>query len=141
MELTNVPLFGIMRRRMAWLNQRQEVLARNIANADTPEFRARDLKAFDAKKEIRERRENFNVNVTQTNNLHIKGRNAGASKSFKEAPVRSPYETAPAGNSVILEEQMIKVNENGVNHQLVSGLYRKHLRMFRQVTRGGGSGG
>lgn len=139
MELTDLPMFGIMRRKMAWLNQRQEVLARNIANADTPDYGARDLKKFDARREIEQRpRTKFSVNVAQTSDRHIEGRRTSAAGDFKEAPERRPYETAPAGNAVVLEEQMIKVSESTINHQLVSQLYKKHLQMFRKVAGGGG---
>ena len=47
MELTDLPMFGLLRNRMNWLGQRQEVLAQNVANADTPNYSSRDLKAFD----------------------------------------------------------------------------------------------
>ena len=138
MELTNLPMFGIMRRRISWLNQRQEVLAQNIANADTPEFPAHDLKAFDGRREIRQQ-PNFRVDVSLTSPTHLKGRKSSGAGMFKEGESRWPYETAPAGNSVILEEQMVKLNETTVNHQLVTQLYRKHLAMIKMVAgRGGG---
>ena len=139
MELTNLPMFGIMRGKMSWLNQRQEVLARNIANSDTPDYGARDLQKFDARRVVERRPRNFSVNIAQTNEVHIRGRKSAGAGDFKEAPERTPYETAPAGNAVILEEQMIKVSETAINHQLVSQLYKKHLRMFRTVARGGGA--
>ncbi len=49
MELDKIALFGLVKKRLAWLAQRQEVLAKNIANADTPGYKPRDLKAFDFK--------------------------------------------------------------------------------------------
>src|SRR5712692_11335138 len=45
MDLGNIPLFKAMMSRMAWLTERQQVLAQNVANADTPNFKPRDLKA------------------------------------------------------------------------------------------------
>ena len=49
------------------------------------------------------------------------------SGSFAERVDRDPYETAPAGNAVVLEEQMAKLNHTAVSHRLASELYRKHL--------------
>ena len=43
MSLNQLPLFGLLRDNMQWLGQRQAVLAENVANADTPGYRARDL--------------------------------------------------------------------------------------------------
>ncbi len=47
MDLNKVSLFGMMKQRLAWLGQRQEVLAQNIANADTPGYR-RKLISFES---------------------------------------------------------------------------------------------
>src|SRR3954467_2830162 len=47
MNLPDVPLFSMLRERMSWLNQRQDLLSQNVANADTPRYVARDLKALD----------------------------------------------------------------------------------------------
>ena len=139
MELTNLPVFGLIRQRMNWLNQRQEVIAQNVANADTPDYLAQDLKAFDFKNVIRQNRpktQRVGINITKPTHIHAsRGQN---SSSFREIDVRSPYETAPAGNQVILEEQMIKMNETVTNHNLITQIYRKQLAMFRTVTRRGG---
>lgn len=138
MELTNVPMFGIIRQRMTYLNQRQEVLAQNIANADTPEYRAQDLKAFKVDGRSPGTANAFRVNMSVTDPQHIAGQRSG-SGDFKQTDVRRPYETSPDGNAVVLEEQMVKMNENGIDHRLVTELYRKHLRMFQTVTRRGGA--
>jgi len=44
MELRDLPLLTMLRERMTWLNQRQDTLSQNVANADTPRYVARDLK-------------------------------------------------------------------------------------------------
>ena len=41
----NFNIFAVLSKRMDWLSQRQKVLADNIANADTPNFQPRDLRA------------------------------------------------------------------------------------------------
>ena len=139
MELTNLPVFGLIRQRMNWLNQRQEVIAQNVANADTPDYPSRDLKAFDFQNVIRQNRpKTQRVAVNLTKPTHIPGSQGQNSSPFKEIDARRPYETAPDGNQVVLEEQMIKMNETVTNHNLITQIYRKHLAMFRTVTRRGG---
>ena len=39
MNLQEIPLFALVRKRMAWLTERQLVLAQNVANADTPKYK------------------------------------------------------------------------------------------------------
>lgn len=128
MDLANSPMFGILRRRMAWLTQRQDVLARNIANADTPEFRPSDLKKMDLGAAVGEKSK-FAVDVQITNERHIVKNSRH--REFEEKEQRKSFETAPAGNSVILEEQLGKLNETQVNHSLITELYKKHLSMLR----------
>ena len=138
MELTNLPMFGLIRERVNWLSQRHEVISQNVANADTPVYRARDLKAFDFKDVIRQNRpKSQRVTIALTKPNHIPGSRSENSNPFKETNVRRPYETSPDGNQVILEEQMVKMNETVTNHGLVTELYKKQLGMFRLAARGG----
>ena len=43
MAITDLPMFSMLRTQMQWHQERQRVLAENVANADTPNFRPRDL--------------------------------------------------------------------------------------------------
>ena len=139
MDITNLPMFGLIKERMSWVGQRQQVIAQNIANADTPNYRARDIKEFDFKKSLREHApKNANgggISMRVTHPMHMSG-GGGASSSVASSAARKPYETAPDGNSVILEEQMVKMNEAAVQHSTMVGLYRKHLSMIKSVVRG-----
>ena len=132
-------MFGLIKERMNWVGQRQQVIAQNIANADTPEYRARDIKKFDFQKTLREHTPNSRVgkgaSMRATHPMHLTGRVESIAGALSKAD-RKPYETAPDGNSVILEEQMVKMNEAAVQHSAMVGLYRKHLRMIKLVMRG-----
>ncbi len=117
-----------MKRKVAWLTQRQEVLSQNVANADTPGYRPNDLKAFDFKGILR--REPMQINMAVTADNQLPGRRRRL-RDFSEEQDCKPYETAPAGNSVILEEQMMKVSDSQVKHRLATELYKKQLSLFR----------
>ncbi len=139
MDITNLPMFGLIKERMNWVGQRQQVITQNIANADTPEYQARDIKKFDFKKTLREHTPNSRIgkggSMRTTHPMHLSGR----VESFASAASRvdrKPYETAPDGNSVVLEEQMVKMNEAAVQHSAMVGLYRKHLAMIKMMVRG-----
>src|SRR5712692_9281072 len=43
MPISEIPLFAMLRTRMQWHQERQRLLAENVANADTPKFKPRDL--------------------------------------------------------------------------------------------------
>ena len=128
MSFDNIMLFSAVKRRLNWLSQRQEVLAQNIANADTPKYRSRDLKGFNFKDIIR--REGMQLNIEVSDPSHLPGRRKRI-RDFLQFEERRPFETSPNGNSVIVEEQMAKINGSQINHKLTTNLYKKHLKMFR----------
>ncbi len=130
MEIGNLSLFSVFKKRMAWLSHRQEILAQNIANSDTPGYKARDIKAFKFEDLIR--RENAGLSMSATEKNHLRGRPKRV-RDFAETEDRKPFETSPNGNSVVLEEQMAKMNENSISHNLVSQLYKKHMGMIRMA--------
>ena len=130
MELEKLSLFSVAKKRLAWLSRRQEVIAQNIANADTPEYRARDLKPLKFRDLVRSR--NTGVGMKVTSASHLRGITKRTSE-FDEKEDRKPYETSPTGNSVILEEQMAKMNETTIGHRLTTELYKKHLSLFKMA--------
>jgi flagellar basal-body rod protein FlgB len=128
MDFSKITVLSAMKKRLAWLGQRQEVLAQNIANADTPGQKAKDLDAPDFKRLVG--RENRHITIRRTNKSHLTG-GFKAPRDFTEKETRKPYETAPAGNAIILEEQMMKLGKTSADHKLMTELYKKHLNMFR----------
>ena len=129
MDFNAIPLFQAVKKRLAWLGQRQEVVSQNIANADTPKYKAHDLKGYDFRDLVRRESTQVNMAVTQPNQL------SGQRKRIRDFSDSTPfaYETAPGGNNVVLEEQMAKLNESSIKHQLTTELYKKHLALFRMA--------
>lgn len=138
MDITNLPMFGMIKERMSWVGQRQKVIAQNIANADTPNYGAREIKDFDFQRTLRESAfkstSGKGISMRVTHPMHLSG-GGTAGGNLDSIATKKPYETAPDGNSVILEEQMVKMNEAAVQHSTMVGLYRKHLGMIKLVMR------
>ncbi len=130
MDLNKLSLFSMMKKRLSWLSQRQEVLAQNIANADTPDYKPVDLKPFKFGDLVR--RESMQVNMDVTSEGHLGGQRKRI-RDFDSEQAQKPFETAPAGNAVILEEQMAKVNENQINHRLTTEIYKRNLSMIKMA--------
>lgn len=127
MDLRNIGLFRLMTDKMAWHNQRQEVLSQNIANADTPGYQGRDVVGFDFKKQLRASSQLMPVSAKAG---HLSG-TLPEKGGFVDERNRGAYETAPDGNAVVLEEQMSKVGQNAMEYQAVTNLYRKQVGMLR----------
>jgi flagellar basal-body rod protein FlgB len=130
MDWSTVSPIGPIKQRLAWLGQRQQVLAGNIANADTPGYVPRDLKSPAFAHVVRRETQ---VHLAATNARHLAGTSPNQPQ-FAVAQQRDTAEVTPAGNAVDLEEQMAKVNETAVSHKLTTQLYRKYLGLIRIAT-------
>ena len=124
MAISDIPIFAMLRTRMHWHQERQRVLAENVANADTPNYRPNDLAE-----------PKFNLpapgsgplQLVRTDAGHIGG-STGASGFRSES---RPYQVRPAGNAVSLEDEMLKVAANQMDFQAVSALYTKGLGLIK----------
>lgn len=129
MELPDVSLMSMLRTRMSWLHQRQDVLAQNVANADTPRFVAHDLKPLDFKDGLHTPAFNNASNLRVTNTHHIAIRPEGATK-FDDVETHD-IEANPNGNSVSLEAEMIKVADTQAQFQAAANIYAKAMTMMK----------
>lgn len=129
-------LFAAVQKRMSWLAQRQEVLAQNIANADTPDYHPLDLKEGPFARLLAKRLSP--VQPAATNPGHITAATAQA-RPFGDEEQEEVYEITPSGNAVVLEEQLVKVQETQMDYQTMVNLYRKHLQMIRTALGRGGN--
>ncbi len=133
MDFSRLPLTQLMARKLAWLGQRSAVLAQNVANADTPDYKARDLKPLDFKSELNRAQgaPKSGSALSVSDVRHMQPNTGSGSRGFAQENEAQPFETTLSGNSVSLEQQMSKLGETQLEHQTVIELYRKHLAMFR----------
>src|SRR5690606_4245718 len=103
----------------------QEVLAQNIANADTPAYAAQDLKEPTFRALLSGASSRLVMAATAPG--HIGGTEAAKAKA-ENAP---DSERTTSGNTVVLEDQMMKVAKTTMDFQLATNLYRKHLSMIK----------
>ena len=127
MDISRLTLFGATSARLGWLSQRQGVLAQNIANADTPNYQPMDLKPLDFRARLRVTEQK--LRIARTDDQHINS--PKSVRRHRENEQREPYEMAPAGNSVVMEEQLMRMNQTAMDHELATNIYRKYLGMVR----------
>jgi len=136
MAITDIPILSMLRTRLQWAQARQRVLAENVANADTPNFRARDLAPpkFEAPAAATAATAGTAapltpVSLARTEDGHIAGIGQG------DSPFRSErsagYEVRPTGNAVNLEQEMMKVAANQMDYQAVAALYSRSLGLLK----------
>lgn len=137
MDLTRIPLFEALTKRMAWLNQRQTVLAQNVANADTPDYTAQDLREPNFSAILKGTGGQLTLATTEAGDLQPKQADGGFER------ISTGGERALNGNNVSLEEQMMEVSNTSASYALTVNLYQAQLGLIKTVlgTATGGSGG
>lgn len=131
MGVDDIPLFSALRGRLGWLAERQRVVAQNVANADTPGYAARDLaRPSDFAEALNGAR---GVELMRTSATHIPTSPGATSRFVIEQTPDS--ETTPDGNSVVVEEQMLRMAESRMEYDAAIGFYQKSLNMLRLAAR------
>ncbi|MPZ39198.1 MAG: flagellar basal body rod protein FlgB [Rhizobiales bacterium] len=125
MAISEIPLFTMLRTRMHWHQERQRVLAENVANADTPRFQPRDLAppSFD-----RGRMAGQELSLARTSPAHLAGASGGTRFQLDR---NGGFEARPSGNAVSLEDEMMKVATNQMDYQAATSLYARGLGMLK----------
>lgn len=103
--------------------QRQAVIARNMANADTPGYQPRDIETFQKAFEKSGRQ----VSMTATRAGHLNGTNGPQPwAEFEVAPSGDPN-----GNGVSVEEEMFKAVEVKRQHDRALTIYKSSMNILR----------
>lgn len=137
MAIGDLKLMDALRTKMQWHQARQRLLAENVANSDTPRYRAKDLKMPDLPAPIggadgtssgvsSARVASVSLAVTQSG--HSAG--TGSSHGFKTDSTPT-FEVTANGNAVDLEEQMTKSAENQLDYQTAASLYQQSMSLIR----------
>ena len=141
MAVSGIPILSMLRTRMQWHQERQRLLAENVANAETPRFRPSDL----APPKLDQPRSQGPAPVTlaRTSDAHLAGVGPGSAAQFATVtplPIgrttngkEAPFEVRPMGNGVTLEDQMLKVAANQMDYQAAAALYTRSLALIKMA--------
>ena len=115
---------ALAERRLHWLDRRQSVLAQNVANADTPGYRPRDLSPF--RRELDGQAARLALARTQAG--HGGGSTAAALGARTE---RNAAEVTPDGNAVSLDREAMRIAETDTAHAMAMAVHRSFMGLFR----------
>lgn len=139
MNLAEIPLFSMLRGRLGHLSERQRVVSQNVANSDTPGYTPSDVKPYSFEAQVKGVVLTPVQTTTQPGHMTAPGVRKGLGSQFKSVKTRDS-ETTLDGNSVVLEEEMMKMAEARMSYDAAIGFYQKSLGLLRMASRAPGRG-
>lgn len=131
--MSTPPLLNAVRAQMQHLAERQRVLAQNIANSETPGYKARDVEGQSFASLVEGVGGTPGVarpQVKITSGMAALGARQpiGASSLVFDKNIT---ETKPDGNNVTLEDQLLKLGNTQADFTALTGIYRKQLGLLK----------
>ncbi len=141
MDIGDIPIFAMLRSRLGYLSERQRVIAENVANASTPGYAPHELKPFNFQAQVQQAAQAgaSALTVTQPGHMQSKSAKTGAAAGVKAVKTQDS-ETTLDGNSVVLEEEMMKMTQARMDYDAAVGFYQKSLDILKLAVRRPGAG-
>ena len=138
MDLDKIPLMAVIKSRMGYTNQRQRLIAENVANANTPNYAPHDLKAFTFEAAMKSQSGPAMgltpVSTAVTNAGHLEGKQHAPTGPFK--PEDAPDSEARLdGNQVVLEDEMMKMTTSKLDYDAAVSFYQQSLGLLKMSIR------
>lgn len=132
MALDIFAMIDLHGRSLAVSNQRMELLAANLANADTPHYKARDLDFRTAMQEVAGAGGELSLAATRSG--HLGGNDGGARAT---AMYRNPDQPSLDGNTVDPQRENAAFAETAVRYQTSLTFLQSRLQGLRNAITGG----
>ncbi len=126
--MSGIYLFDLASMQARHLAVRQATIAGNVANANTPDYKARDVTPF---AQVLAR---AGYEMTQTASAHVDGAGAGAGTRVQEA--RDGWDVLETASAVTLEQELLKAGTVAREHSLNTGIVKAFDRMLKLAVKG-----
>ena len=118
---------GVHAQALGLRSKRMEVLARNIANADTPHFKAKDI---DFRSVLKQSREDA---LNSTHNLHMK---IAMEEDSSGEKYRVPFNASFDGDTVEMNVEQAKFGQVAADYQTTLNILENRVSGIRRALRG-----
>lgn len=123
-------LFNLASHKATWLTTRQSLISANIANANTPKYIARDLTPFS------KILDNTDLPLATTNPSHVDMPFSEQAASL-HTKASEAWDITHSGNSVSLEQEMLKLANIKDQYSLDLNIVRSFHRFWLAASKGG----
>lgn len=130
MAISMSSIFGVHESALAYQAKRAEVLAANMANADTPGFKARD---FDFKSVLKQIDAKSNTGLSTTHAKHI---GVNTTPSNLQLGYRVPHSATLDGNTVDSQAEQGRYAQNALDYQASVRFLNGKISSYLSALRG-----
>lgn len=127
-SITNDDVMQVARMALDGLSQRQQVISRNLANVDTPGYRAQSFKFEDALK--RAVRGESRINLVASHNTHMASTTSKAGFQVENRPGGS---LRADQNNVDIDVELVEMSATGIQYQAVTQSVNKKLQLLKFI--------
>jgi flagellar basal-body rod protein FlgB len=127
-RLGPIHLFDIASRQAQWLTVRQTAIAENISNVNTPGYRSGDVAPFDSIYDMAR----LTMVTSDPRHLRLEDQESGPF----EVEESKAWEVHHSGNSVSLEQELLKANEVSGDYSLNRSISKAFNRMLLASLKG-----
>lgn len=142
MRPDDVSVLAMLRQSMSFNAERQRVVSENVAHANTPGYTAKDLDVADFQSALQRQLRGqgvaggtSGVRLETAEAGHMSGSGGGSASRSWSSQDAPDSETTINGNSVVLEEQMVRAQEVRMQYETALTLYQKNLGLIRTAIR------
>jgi flagellar basal-body rod protein FlgB len=128
--MPSIHLFGLASQHNNWLSTRQTLLAGNIANINTPRYKALDLQPFDAVLE------STKLQLTVSEQGHM-APDPVTTAATADAEGEQGWEVYHSGSNVSAEQELIKASEINRAYTLNTNVVKAFHRMLLTSSKAG----
>lgn len=125
-------LFTLLEAGLDGLSLRNKVIADNIANVDTPNFKRSDVNFDKILQAALANKDSSSIQLRTTNPVHIPAVGLSA-EGFMIQDNRTTFRND--GNNVDIDTEMAKLAENTLHYNALSTALSSHINLLRQVVR------
>lgn len=122
---------SVLSQAMTLRTQRHQILASNIANADTPNYKARDFSFEEAMQNAKAGKNSAGgVNLAKTSAGHLSGMGSSGPAMLK---FRTDTQSAVDGNTVEMDVERTQITDNALQYQILTQLISNKFQGMRSA--------
>ncbi|NMC54092.1 MAG: flagellar basal body rod protein FlgB [Chloroflexi bacterium] len=109
---------------------RNQIISRNLANVDTPGYKAQSVDFESVIRRAIDRETGLSMDATQTGHI---GKSSGSAASATLIRARAGGSTRADGNNVDVDNELIEMSETGIRYEAVSQQVSKKLLLLKSI--------